>query len=202
MRPFPAAAPSSSALAEALSKRGIHYGWVVVAATFLTMMVAASAVGAPGVLIGPLQEEFGWELADISAAFALRLLLFGAVGPFAAAFLNRFGVRRVSVFALAVIAAGVLGSFAMTELRQLFLLWGLVVGLGTGLTAMVLGATVATRWFVARRGVVLGLLSASVATGQVLFLPAFYAAGFVCLIAALAVFLIRQPQDGAKAQAA
>lgn len=164
-----------SALTEAVAAKGIHYGWVVVAATFLTMMVGASAVGAPGVLIGPLQDEFGWDVADISAAFAVRLLLFGLVGPFAAAFLNRFGVRKVSLVALAVMAAGVIGSFTMTTLPELFLFWGVVVGLGTGLTAMVLGATVATRWFVARRGMVLGLLTASVATGQVLFLPAFAA---------------------------
>lgn len=175
MNPAPPASPPSSALTEALSARGIHYGWVVVAVTFLTMMVGASAVGAPGVLIGPLQDEFGWDVADISAAFAVRLLLFGAVGPFAAAFLNRFGVRRVSLFALALITAGVVGSLTMSTLWGLFLLWGVVVGLGTGLTAMVLGATVATRWFVARRGLVLGLLTASVATGQVLFLPAFAA---------------------------
>jgi MFS family permease len=160
-------------MAYALSKRGIHYGWVIVAVTFLTMMVGASAVGAPGVLIGPLQKEFGWDVADISAAFAIRFLLFGAVGPFAAAFITRFGVKRVSVFALALIAAGVVGSFTMTTLTELFLLWGVVVGLGTGFTAMVLGATVATRWFVAKRGLVIGLLSASVATGQVIFLPAF-----------------------------
>ncbi|NTF33815.1 MFS transporter [Rhizobium skierniewicense] len=137
------------------------------------MMVGASAVGAPGVLIGPLQKEFGWDVADISAAFAIRFLLFGAVGPFAAAFITRFGVKRVSIFALALIAAGVVGSFTMTTLTELFLLWGVVVGLGTGFTAMVLGATVATRWFVAKRGLVIGLLSASVATGQVIFLPAF-----------------------------
>ncbi|GGB11611.1 MFS transporter [Brucella endophytica] len=165
----------SSPLPDRLAARGVHYGWVVVAVTFLTMMVAASAVGAPGVLIGPLQREYGWTVADISAAFAVRFLLFGAVGPFAAAFLNRFGVKRVCVFALILIAAGVVGSFAMTRLWELFLLWGVVVGLGTGFTAMVLGATVATRWFVARRGLVVGLLSASVATGQVLFLPAFAA---------------------------
>ncbi|XUY28613.1 MFS transporter [Agrobacterium sp. rho-8.1] len=170
--PTPAAS-NTSPMAYALSKRGIHYGWVIVAVTFLTMMVGASAVGAPGVLIGPLQKEFGWDVADISAAFAIRFLLFGAVGPFAAAFITRFGVKRVSVFALALIAAGVVGSFAMTTLAELFLLWGVVVGLGTGFTAMVLGATVATRWFVAKRGLVIGLLSASVATGQVIFLPAF-----------------------------
>nr|WP_310208359.1 MFS transporter [Ancylobacter sp. 3268] len=139
------------------------------------MMVGASAVGAPGVLIGPLQREYGWSVAEISAAFAVRFLLFGAVGPFAAALLNRFGVKRICVFALVLIAAGVVGSFWMIGLWQLFLLWGVVVGLGTGFTAMVLGATVATRWFVARRGLVVGLLSASVATGQVLFLPAFAA---------------------------
>lgn len=172
-------APPSSlsrfSLVDILSRRGVHYGWVVVAVTFLTMMVGASAVGAPGVLIRPLQDEFGWSIADISAAFAVRFLLFGAAGPFAAAFLDRFGVKRVSAFALILIAAGVVGSFTMTGLWELFLFWGVVVGLGTGLTAMVLGAAVATRWFVARRGLVVGLLSASVATGQVLFLPAFAA---------------------------
>lgn len=175
MMPAPQSSFGPTALTQALSKRGIHYGWVVVTVTFLTMMVAASAVGAPGVLIGPLQQEFGWSISEISAAFAVRFLLFGAVGPFAAAFLTRFGVKRVSVFALILIAAGVVGSFTMTSLTELFLLWGVVVGLGTGFTAMVLGATVATRWFVAKRGLVVGLLSASVATGQVLFLPAFAA---------------------------
>lgn len=171
--PLPPQTPT--ALTQAFSNKGIHYGWVIVAATFLTMMVGASAVGAPGVLIGPLQDEFGWDVADISAAFAIRFLLFGAVGPFAAAFLTRFGVKRVSIFALVLIAAGIVGSFTMTTLTELFLLWGVVVGIGTGFTAMVLGATVATRWFVAKRGLVVGLLSASVATGQVLFLPAFAA---------------------------
>ncbi|WP_338012401.1 MFS transporter [Rhizobium sp. Leaf341] len=164
-----------SPITEWFSQKGIHYGWIVVATTFLTMMVAAGAVGAPGVLMKPLQTEFGWDVADISAAFAIRFLLFGAMGPFAAAFLTRFGVKRVSVFALALIAAGVGGSFVMTSLTELFLLWGVVVGLGTGLTAMVLGATVATRWFAAKRGLVIGLLSASVATGQVVFLPVFAA---------------------------
>ncbi len=164
-----------STLADRLNDCGIHYGWIVVAVTFLTMMVGASAVGAPGVLIGPLQREYGWSVADISAAFAVRLFLFGAVGPFAAALFNRFGVKRACVFSLLLIAAGALGSFTMTGLWELFLLWGVVVGLGTGFNAMVLGATVATNWFVGRRGLVIGLLSASVATGQVLFLPAFAA---------------------------
>lgn len=154
------------------ARQGVHYGWVIVSVTFLTMLVTAGAVGAPGVLIGPLQAEFGWSTSDISSAFAVRLLLFGLMGPFAAAFMNRFGVRRVAATALTLIAAGVLGSFAMTQVWQLFLLWGVVVGFGTGLTAMVLGATVATRWFSKRRGLVIGLLTASSATGQLVFLPA------------------------------
>jgi len=160
-----------SAFPAFFARRGIHYGWVVASVTFLTMLVTAGAVGAPGVLIGPLQREFGWSTSDISSAFAVRLLLFGLMGPFAAAFMNRFGVRRVAAVALSLIAAGVLGSFAMTSVWQLFLLWGVVVGFGTGLTAMVLGATVATRWFSTRRGLVVGLLTASTATGQLVFLP-------------------------------
>ncbi|WP_424814371.1 MFS transporter [Roseococcus sp. YIM B11640] len=152
-------------------RQGVHYAWVVVAVTFLTMLVTAAAVSAPGVLIAPLQREFGWETSEISSALAIRLLLFGLTGPFAGAFMNRFGLRPVAATALGLIAAGILGSLVMTELWQLMLLWGVVVGFGTGLTAMVLGATVAQRWFVKRRGLALGLLTASSATGQLLFLP-------------------------------
>jgi MFS family permease len=161
----------SSPLAAALARRNIHYGWVVVAVTFLTMLVTAGAMGAPGVLIVPLEREFGWDNAQISSALALRLLLFGLFGPFAAAFMNRFGLRRVMICAAILIAGGLLLSLAMTHVWQLVLLWGFVVGVGTGLTAIVLAATVATRWFTARRGLVVGLLSASSATGQLVFLP-------------------------------
>ncbi|EJT03688.1 MFS transporter [Rhizobium sp. CCGE 510] len=161
----------STALASSLARRNIHYGWVVAAATFLTMLVTAGAMGAPGVLIKPLQDEFGWETSQISSALAIRLILFGFMGPFAAAFMNYFGVRKVIVFALALIGAGFIGSLFMTTLWQLLLLWGIVVGFGTGLTAMVLAATVSTRWFTKHRGLVVGMLSASSATGQLVFLP-------------------------------
>jgi len=161
----------SSRLAAALARRNIHYGWVVAAVTFLTMLVTAGAVGAPGVFILPLQREFGWGTADISSALAIRLLLFGLMGPFAAALMNRYGVRRMALTALALIAVGLLLSLGMTQVWQLIALWGLVLGLGTGLTALVLGATIATRWFTARRGLVVGLLTASSATGQLVFLP-------------------------------
>jgi sugar phosphate permease len=161
----------SARLAAALSRRGVHYGWVVVATTFLTMLVTAGAVGAPGVLLLPLQREFGWSTAAISSALALRLLLFGLMGPFAAAFINRYGVRKVTLSALCLIALGLALSLGMTQIWQLVLLWGVIVGLGTGLTALVLAATVSTRWFNARRGLIVGLLTASSATGQLIFLP-------------------------------
>jgi len=162
---------ASSQIAAVFVRRNIHYGWMVVAVTFLTLLVTAAAMGTPGVMIVPLEREFGWSDAQISSALALRILLFGLFGPFAAAFMNRFGIRRVIVCALALIAAGLLASLMMTQIWQLVLLWGIVVGIGTGLTAMVLAATVATRWFNHRRGLVMGILAASSATGQLLFLP-------------------------------
>jgi MFS family permease len=161
----------SSSLAASLGRRNIHYGWVVAGVTFLTMLVTAGAVGAPGVFLVPLQREFGWDTAQISSALAIRFALYGLMGPFAAAFMNRFGVRRIAVTALVIIATGLAASLVMTRIWQLILLWGVVVGIGTGLTAIVLGATVATRWFSHRRGLVVGLLTASSATGQLVFLP-------------------------------
>jgi MFS family permease len=159
-------------VATALKERDVHYGWVVVAVTFLVMLVTAGAIGAPGVFIGPLEKEFGWRTDEISAALAVRFALFGLMGPFAAAFMNRFGVRRVVLTALTIIASALVASMFMGQVWQLVLLWGVVVGIGTGLMAMVLGATVAMRWFSARRGLVLGLLTASTASGQLVFLPA------------------------------
>jgi sugar phosphate permease len=163
--------PLSGRLSAALARRGVHYGWVVVAATFLTMLVTAGAVGAPGVLLLPLQREFGWSTAAISSAMAVRLLLFGLMGPFAAAFINRYGVRKVTLTALALIASGLALSLAINRIWQLIALWGVIVGVGTGLTALVLAATVSARWFNSRRGLIVGLLTASSATGQLVFLP-------------------------------
>ena len=183
-----------------MTRRGLHYGWVVAATTFLTMLVTAGAVGAPGVLLLPLQREFGWSTAAISSALAMRLLLFGLMGPFAAAFINRYGVRKVTLSALSLIALGLALSLAMTRIWELILLWGVVVGLGTGLTALVLAATISTRWFNARRGLIVGLLTASSATGQLLFLPLLAsiathsgwrtALGLVCALLAVAAVLV------------
>ena len=161
----------SNPLGAAMAARNLHYGWIVAGATFLVMLATAGAMGAPGVIMTPLEKEFGWSAADISSALALRILLFGLMAPFSAAFINRFGVRPVVTAAVAMICLGILASMAMTEVWQLVALWGVIVGVGTGLVALVLGATVATRWFVERRGLVVGMLTASNATGQLIFLP-------------------------------
>src|SRR5690349_2900401 len=161
----------AKALAGPLSRMGLHYGWVVVAVTFLVALTTAGAVGVPGALILPLTKEFGWDTAEISSALAIRLILFGLMAPFAAAFIERYGVRRVVLTAVATIVAGLLLALFMTQAWHLVLFWGIIVGVGTGLTAMVLSAIVSSRWFAARRGLVLGLLTASSATGQLAFLP-------------------------------
>src|SRR5438874_4390995 len=158
-------------LAAFLGRRGIHYAWVIVAVTFVIALTTAGAVGIPGALILPLGREFGWDTAEISGALALRFLLFGLMAPFAAALIERHGVRRVVLCAVALIILGLGGALAMHRVWQLVLSWGVVVGIGTGLTAFVLSAIVANRWFAAQRGLVLGLLTASSATGQLVFLP-------------------------------
>ncbi len=154
-----------------MSARNLHYGWIVAGATFLVMLATAGAQGAPGVILEPLEKEFGWSAADVSFGLAVRLTLYGLIAPFAAAFINRFGVRAVVVAATLMIACGMLASLTMTQAWQFAAYYGVIVGLGTGMVALVLGATVATRWFVERRGLVVGMLTASNAAGQLIFLP-------------------------------
>ncbi|MGI8564402.1 MAG: MFS transporter [Candidatus Dormibacter sp.] len=151
--------------------RRIHYAWAIAAVTFIALMGAAGFRSTPGVLIVPLETEFGWNRALIAGAVSINLILFGLTGPFAAALMERFGMRKVVVAALALVATGSLLTVSMTAPWQLYLLWGVVVGLGTGTIASVLAATVASRWFVKRRGLVLGALTAAGATGQLIFLP-------------------------------
>lgn len=152
-------------------KSQVHYAWIVAAVTFATTVITAGTLSISGVLLVPLQQEFGWDTSQVSSAFGIRLALFGLLAPFSATLLNRFGIRRMVTIALLVILAGLIGTFFTTTVWQFFVFWGLLTGIGTGLTALVLSATVATRWFVARRGLVTGLLSASNATGQLIFLP-------------------------------
>src|SRR5438552_6249923 len=138
-----------------------HYAWVTPAVTFITRMGAAGCRSTPGILIVPLEHEFGWNRAVISIAVSINLILFGLTGPFAAALMDRFGLRAVTLGALVTVATGALLTTVMNAPWQLYLLWGVVVGLGTGCLASVLAATVAGRWFVHRRGLVLGALTAA-----------------------------------------
>ncbi|MGD0564809.1 MAG: MFS transporter [Roseiarcus sp.] len=161
----------AQALARRFSRLGLHYGWAVVAITFVTTLVTAGAMSLPGALILPLSREFGWSTEQISGALALRILLYGLMAPFAASLIDRHGPRRVILSALFLIAAGLVLALRMSQVWHLVLLWGVVVGLGTGVTALVMSAIVATRWFSERRGLVLGILTAGSATGQLIFLP-------------------------------
>jgi sugar phosphate permease len=151
--------------------KSFHYGWIVASATFLTLMTGAAVRSTPGILIAPLENEFHWSRTTISLAISINLLLYGLMGPFTAALMERFGIRRTIPIAFALIGTGVALTSLMRESWQMIVLWGVVVGIGTGAVANVLAAMIATRWFAVRRGFVLGLMSASVATGQLLFLP-------------------------------
>jgi len=149
----------------------VHYAWVVAAVTFFILLVGAGVRATPSILFVPLENEFGWSAATISAAIAVNIFLFGMIGPFAVAVMERFGLRRTVSFSLIILGLGVALTSLMRAPWQMIVLWGFLVGSGTGMIAMVLGATVAERWFVRKRGLVLGILTASSATGQLVFLP-------------------------------
>jgi sugar phosphate permease len=154
-----------------MRERKFHYAWVVAALVFVTLLTAAGVRSAPGVLMVPLEGEFGWSRATISAAVSVSIVLYGLMGPFAAALIDWMGARRVMALSLATLAIGVSATTLMRQSWQLVLLWGVVVGSGTGMVALVLGATVVSRWFDKGRGTVMGVLTASTATGQLVFLP-------------------------------
>ena len=170
------AAPAPSAArgpaAPGPRRRLPHRAWAVAAVTFVALVGAAGFRATPSVMILPLQNTFGWSRATISLAVSVNLVLYGVTAPFAAALMERFGIRRVVTVALLLVAAGSILTVWMRESWQLVACWGVLVGLGTGSMALVFAATVANRWFVARRGLVVGVLTAGGATGQLLFLPA------------------------------
>jgi len=151
--------------------RRLHYAWIIVAVTFVAVVVTAGVRATSSILIVPLEGEFHWSRATISLALGVNLLLYGAVGPFAAAVMDRFGARRTMVLSLAATAAGVALTPAMHEAWQLILLWGVVVGLSTGFVGAYLAAFIAARWFHKREGFVVGILTAAAAAGQLVFLP-------------------------------
>ena len=149
----------------------LHYRWVILAVTGLTVLMAAGVTAVPAVLIHPLELEFGWDRAAIALAVSINVLLYGLAGPFAGGLMLRVGPRRVMLTSLVLIAFGVAATTQLRSLLQLYLLWGVVVGIGTGSTALVLSATVVNRWFTTHRGLALGLLGAATSTGRLLFLP-------------------------------
>ncbi|MFF0478325.1 MFS transporter [Streptomyces sp. NPDC004284] len=149
----------------------IHRAWFVAAVTFVTIIGAAAFASLPGLLIDPLHEEFHWSRGTIGFAVSVNLALYGLTAPFAAALMDRFGIRKVVAVALTIISAGSLLTVWMTAAWQLVLYWGILVGLGSGSMALAFAATVTNRWFVARRGLVTGILTAAGASGQLIFLP-------------------------------
>jgi len=151
--------------------RRFHYGWVIAVLTFFVLLVAAGLRAAPGVLIVPIENDFGWSRATISLAVSINLLMYGVTGPFGAALMERIGVRASVLLALVIMAGGFALTTIMTAPWQIIVLWGFVVGGGSGMAALVLGALVVNRWFTTRRGLVMGVLTASMAGGQLVFLP-------------------------------
>ncbi len=158
-------------MTERMRRRPVHYAWVIAVTTFVILLVTAGIRATPGVLMVSLEGEFGWDRTVLSAAVAINIALFGLLGPFAASVMDRWGLRRVVLAAVALLAVSVALTTRMRHQWELTLLWGVLVGTGTGFTSMVLAAIVANRWFDERRGLVLGMLSAANATGQLVFLP-------------------------------
>ncbi len=162
---------SRDSFAQALSARGVHFAWAMAALAFLYSLFSSAAMGVPSVLIVPMSKELGWTIGELSAPLGLRLALFGLVAPFAGGLMMRYGPRLMVGVSGALLVLGLLIGIFTTEKWQLWLGMGVLLGLAPGLTAMQLSTVISTRWFVARQGLVLGILSGSVATGTLIFMP-------------------------------
>jgi sugar phosphate permease len=152
-------------------RRAFFYGWVVVAVTAIVVLITAGVRSAPGAFLLTMTAEPGWSTASVSFAAAAGLIVFGFAGPLSGWLMGRIGVKNVVLLSLAVTGASLLATSLVREIWQLTVLFGLLSGLGTGLVASVLGPTVATRWFVKDRGLVVGVFGASTSAGQLLFFP-------------------------------
>jgi MFS family permease len=150
---------------------GIHYAWVVLAVTFACLLVSAAVRSVPGIILLSLEHEFHWSRETISGAVSINLLLFGLAGPFLGRLMDLYGAKTITLLMISLIAIGAGGTVFMQEAWQMYLLWGVVVGIGSGGTSMVMGSAVINRWFQERRGLALGVLSAAMSSGQLLFTP-------------------------------
>ena len=151
--------------------RKIHYSWVILAVTFTAIIVAGIIRSSSGIFLDPFESEFGWGRPTISFAFAVCLFLYGFSGPFMAAFVEVFGLKRIMLYSMAILSVGLALTFIMKSEWQLILIWGVMLGIGSGLFLTVLSTQVANRWFVKRRGLAVGILTAATATGQLILLP-------------------------------
>ncbi|VXB15511.1 Major facilitator superfamily protein [Bacillus sp. 349Y] len=154
-----------------LKKNGLHYSWVILLIAFFSIIVAGIVRSSSGVFINPFENEFGWDRSVISLAFAVGLFLYGISGPFMAALIEVLGLKKVMVSSMATLLIGTLLTFVMQESWQLIIIWGIIIGLGSSVFLTVLSPYIANRWFEKRRGLALGILTASTATGQLLLLP-------------------------------
>jgi MFS family permease len=149
-----------------MAKRRLHPAWIAALVTFFTLVATSGFRAAPSVLIVPLQNAFGWSRAAISAAISINVLVYGLTAPFAAALMERFGIRRVVMFALTIVGTGAWCTQYINRPWHLMLLWGFVVGGGTGSMALVFAASIANRWFIKNKGLVIGILTAASAAGN------------------------------------
>lgn len=192
------------------SERKIHPAWIAAIITFFTLIATSGFRSAPSVLMIPLEDSFGWGRDEISLAISVNVLLFGLTAPFAAALMERFGIRKVVMTALTTVGLGAGSTIFITQPWHLVALWGVIVGIGTGSMALVFAATIANRWFMTNRGLVIGILTAASATGQLIFLPGLsalaadhgwraisitVALGAFVMVPVIALFLRERPSD-------
>ncbi len=152
-------------------RQPLHYAWIVLGVTFVCLLTVAAVRSVPGIIVRPLEAEFGWDRAAIGLAVSINLILFGLAGPLLGRLMDRIGPRAVATCAVVLIGLGAAGTVFMTKTWHMQLLWGVVVGAGSGGASMVMGSTVANRWFHQRRGLALGILGAAVSAGQLIFTP-------------------------------
>ncbi|MDF2066634.1 MFS transporter [Bacillus sp. Cr_A10] len=188
----------------------IHYSWIILAVAFFSIIVAGIVRSSSGVFIEPFELEFGWSRPAISFAFAVSLILYGFSGPFMAAFVEVFGLKRVMLYSMLTMTVGLALTFVMQTEWQLVLIWGVMIGIGSGLFLSVLSTQIANRWFVKQRGLAVGILTASTATGQLVLLPVLaaiisknswrYATGLIFILSILmfiiiALFMKNSPKE-------
>lgn len=149
----------------------VHRAWWVTAGAAAAVLTAGAFTTVSGLLVAPLHREFGWPRGTIGIAVSVNMVLYGLAAPFGAALADRCGLRRVAGWALALLAGGAALTALASQVWQLVVGWGLLVGSGAGALSMAFAATVAGRWFVRRRGLATGVLTAATVLGQFAFLP-------------------------------